>query len=125
MTLRVHDFSPSGPSDWRLSLVAIPSSPHAHQRARRWPALQGRFWLGGRELVQPVLAEVDLHDGIVSATERTTGIFGAGESLAAALEDLRCALREHLDVQERESSLSEQLQVQRDFLRAHLRRQVA
>lgn len=52
--------------------------------------------------------------------EEVTGIFGAGADRNLAFHDLFAALYEHLDVLERQESLSPGLQEQLDYLRALL-----
>ncbi len=83
----------------------------------------GQFWVGGRELVEPVSVTVSPAErGTIVVEERTTGIFGSGPRLSAAIEDFRAALSEHLDVLERSSALSADLSEHLEFLRRHLRR---
>lgn len=49
--------------------------------------------------------------------DRVTGIFGAGESPSEAIRDFQRATTEHLDVLERQDSLSDDLQAQLRYLR--------
>ncbi len=91
------------------------------ERVGHAQVIQGRLWLAGGELAAPVRARVEFEDGLFFAIEPATGIFGAGPGLAVALEDLRAALREHLDVLQVEGQVSQELQRQLDFLRRHLR----
>lgn len=53
-------------------------------------------------------------------TDRPSGIHGYGEDVVAALNDFMAAAREHLDVLERQEALSDDLIVQRDYLRARI-----
>jgi predicted RNase H-like HicB family nuclease len=55
------------------------------------------------------------------ARDVPTGIFGHGPTVEAAVSDLQRALREHLDVLEREPALSEALAQQLAYLRQRLR----
>jgi len=120
--VRVSEQPASMLTDLVPSFPAATSHKPASAAARGPRVLQGRVWLGGRDLLQPVEAQLEvLGVSAVSATERQTGIFGAGDDVAAALEDLRSALREHLELLETESQLSEELEAQRAFLRSHLR----
>jgi predicted RNase H-like HicB family nuclease len=81
----------------------------------------GEYWLGGRGLLRPVRARIEASDGLLMAVEDTTGIFGAGASLADAVEDLRAALTEHYAILSASSELSDDLADQLEFLRQHLR----
>jgi hypothetical protein len=49
-----------------------------------------------------------------------TGIFGQGGTFEDAAEDFGRAVREHLDVLNRQDALSDELARQRDYLRARL-----
>lgn len=59
-------------------------------------------------------------DGIWTVRDLQTGVFGTGADRQAALEDFDAALHEHLDVLERQPSLSEALQGQLHYLRGRL-----
>jgi len=58
--------------------------------------------------------------GLVSE-EPTTGIFGIGPTLPAALDDFRAALSEHRAVLEDSGPLSDDLRDQLEFLQRHLK----
>ena len=60
---------------------------------------------------------VDEHDGYWIVRDVETGIFGTGPDAAAAHQDLERALREHLDVLERQEELSSELTAQLAYLR--------
>ena len=81
----------------------------------------GLFWLAGDRLIQPVRVLVERGSGSFVATEPQTGVFGVGPTFAAAVNDLRAALVEHLEVLRAEEALSEELDQQLAFLRSHLR----
>jgi hypothetical protein len=83
--------------------------------------VQGQHWLSGGQLVAPVRADITAGDDSLVATNPDTGIFGVGEDLASAVMDLRAALVEHRDALIDDDLLSEELQVQLDFLQRHLR----
>ena len=78
------------------------------------------YWLGGRGLVQPVRAVTTFVDGQWCAEQPDTGIWGAGRTEAAAIEDLRRALFGHRDVLMSSTALAPNLTVQRQWLREHL-----
>lgn len=59
-------------------------------------------------------------DGVWTVRDLETGIFGTGSERATALDDFEAALREHLDVLERQPALSEELQAQLRYLRIRL-----
>jgi hypothetical protein len=52
-----------------------------------------------------------------TATDLRTGVFGVGTDKESALEDLRVALDEHLDMLERQPELSQGLRAQLEYLR--------
>src|SRR5437868_2242029 len=54
--------------------------------------------------------------GLWTVVDRETGIFGSGENLSDAIGDFRRAAAEHLDVLERQPSLSEDLAAQLAYL---------
>jgi hypothetical protein len=83
--------------------------------------LAGRQWLGGGDLIRPIRVHIDGTADGLTASEPQTGIFGMGQDLPSALQDLRTALREHLEVLESSGALSEDLQRQLTFLRRHVR----
>ncbi len=85
------------------------------------PIRLGIFWLAGGELIRPLPALIERGQGSFVATEPTTGLFGVGLTFAAAVCDLRLALREHLEVLGSEGPLAEGLELQLAFLRSHLR----
>lgn len=60
------------------------------------------------------------HEGGWTVRDIETGIFGTGSDMDAAVEDFSLALREHLDVLERQSALSEELEAQIRYLRRRL-----
>jgi predicted RNase H-like HicB family nuclease len=60
------------------------------------------------------------HDGYWTVHDVETGIFGSGETQEAAREDFERALHEHLDVLERQDSLSDELTAQLTYLRFRL-----
>ena len=60
---------------------------------------------------------VEERDGYWTVRDPETGIFGSGATEAAAHEDFRRALAEHLDVLERQDSLSAELLAQLSYLR--------
>ena len=53
--------------------------------------------------------------------DRRTGIYGAGDTPIDALDDFRRAAMEHLDVLERQDSLSDDLTAQLQYLRERIR----
>ena len=53
--------------------------------------------------------------------DRQTGIYGAGDTPIEALDDFRRAAMEHLDVLERQDSLSDDLTAQLQYLRERIR----
>ena len=61
--------------------------------------------------------ELEPHDDYWTAVDPETGIFGSGPDRDAALEDLRQALHEHLEVLDRQEALSEELWAQLVYLR--------
>lgn len=78
-------------------------------------------WMSGEGLVRPVQVRLErASTDVFTATEPTTGIHGAGPDLGAAVDDLRLAMREHLDVLQEAESLSAELATQLEFLRRHL-----
>ncbi len=114
--------APRSAIDWTASLKAyLVESMTLTETFPEARAVQGRVWLAGGGLSAPVRVRIEAEDGSFYAEEPTTGVFGAGATVAAALDDLRAALREHLDVLQAEEHLSEELQRQLRFLRQHVR----
>ncbi|WP_395659141.1 hypothetical protein [Nocardioides sp.] len=103
------------------SLAVIDVSPMA-AGARVIAAVAGQHWLSGDAILQPVRVELSAPgDGALIAREPSTGIHGVGSSPSAALNDLRAALVEHLELLEAAPALSDDLSRQLTFLRAHVR----
>jgi len=65
--------------------------------------------------------EIEEVDGVWTVRDLATGIFGTGDSEAAAFRDFRDALIEHRDVLERQDALSAELKSQLEYLRRTLR----
>jgi hypothetical protein len=65
-------------------------------------------------------AIVEAHDGYWTVRDPQTGIFGTGEDEAAAIEDFKRAVDEHLDVLERQPDLSAALSSQLAYIRSRL-----
>lgn len=84
------------------------------------PVVLGSYWLAGGEIINPVRALVEQGSAFV-ATEAQTGLFGVGPTFAAAVNDLRAALVEHLEVLSADDALADDLRRQLAFLRSHLR----
>jgi hypothetical protein len=63
---------------------------------------------------------LEQHEGYFTVRDLETGIFGTGREPQAAIDDFQIALREHLELLERQSSLSPDLQAQLHYLRARL-----
>lgn len=59
--------------------------------------------------------------GFWTVVDRQTGIFGDGSELTDAIRDFERAVREHLEILERQEALSEELASQLDYLRRRLR----
>lgn len=57
------------------------------------------------------------NEGLWTVRDLHTGIFGAGDDVDTATDDFHLALREHLDVLERQPDLSEGLEAQLRYLR--------
>jgi hypothetical protein len=69
---------------------------------------------------RPTLSLKSRHEGGRWLIEEcVTGIFGQGADALDAVNDFRRALREHLEVLERQPALSDALQFQLEYLRAH------
>ena len=79
----------------------------------------GRLTLSSFDAVVVWSGEVVLEHGedYISLCDVATGIFGVGPDLSSASEDLTNALREHLDVLERQEALSPDLEAQLEHLR--------
>lgn len=75
----------------------------------------------GGDIVVPLLARVVPVDNLIGAIHAETGIFGVGETVTAALNDLRAALVDHRDLLEDSGALGESLEEQLNVLRRHLR----
>lgn len=63
---------------------------------------------------------ISQEDGLWIVTDLPTGIYGCGETVVDALADFRHAMREHLDVLERQPALAEPLRHQLAYLRARI-----
>lgn len=61
-------------------------------------------------------------DGYWTVSDAETGIYGDADDVLGALEDFYRAAAQHLDVLERQDSLSPDLSRQLDYLRARVRR---
>lgn len=59
--------------------------------------------------------------GMWIVSDRATAIHGSGETIPAALNDFRTAAAEHLDVLQRQDSLTAALTAQVEYLRTRLR----
>lgn len=82
---------------------------------------QGQVWLSGRGLLAPVQVQLEVDGADFVASQPDTGIFGVGPDVAAAIEDLRTALRQHRRVlQVNEGRLAPPLQRQLDYIRQHV-----
>ncbi len=68
---------------------------------------------------KPVHVRIQHEEGHTSIIDTKTGVFGIGETLAAATIDFRTALLEHLDVLTRQPMLSEDLQYQLETIRTY------
>jgi hypothetical protein len=76
----------------------------------------------GYSLEQSPSFHIDVHlsGETTTVVDRETGVFGIGASPREALDDFRRAVREHLDVLERQESLSDDLTAQFQYLRERL-----
>lgn len=102
--------------------IGSPAGANVAQRFLVARQIADSFWLAGDDLIQPVLAQIQVDGDDLLATEPVTGIYGVGSDLAEAVNDLRSALRDHFVVlNDESSSLSDDLRIQRDWLRVHLR----
>jgi hypothetical protein len=55
-----------------------------------------------------------------TVVDRETGVFGVGDDPSAAIRDFLRAVAEHVDLLERQDSLSDELEAQLIYLRARL-----
>jgi hypothetical protein len=70
----------------------------------------------------PSLAVQVVHEkGRILVVERRTAIYGEGPTHLDAIRDFQRAIREHLDVLERQPELSPELADQLDYLRPRVR----
>lgn len=114
-------WSPASPDARSIEVVA--AAPGAGGRAtlaRVANGYAGGYWMGGLGLIRPVRAVLQFSSGHCTAVEPHTGVFGAGGSVAAALQDLRVALREHCEVLQSQVGLSSDLAAQLEFLQQHV-----
>lgn len=97
-------------------------SSQGAQRGRVARVVAGVYWVDGQAIARPVRVAVTATGaaGLV-AEEPTTGIFGSGATLDAALDDFRAALLEHRAVLEDSGPLADDLRDQLEFLKRHLR----
>lgn len=114
--------SPSLPqADDSTKAPGFDSSPGA-QRGKVARVVAGVYWVDGQAIARPVRVAVAAMgaDGLV-VSEPTTGIFGSGATLDAAIDDFRAALLEHRAVLEDSGPLSDDLRDQLEFLKRHLK----
>jgi len=82
-----------------------------------FPGRQALLVLEG--LRTPVRVRIDQDSDLTSVADIETGVFGAGDTLQAAVEDFRAALQDHLTVLAQQPALSPDLQHQLEFLRSY------
>lgn len=70
----------------------------------------------------PFKLEFEHQDDQWTVADRDTGVFGSGTTLFAAVQDFSEAVREHVDVLERQEELSDALAEQLRYLHTRLRR---
>jgi hypothetical protein len=101
----------------RVSIVARTTSTSRgllggeHSQARVALVLEG--------LSQPVWVRLERDHGVTSVADVATGVFGAGNSLQAAVQDFRSALEEHLAVLSAQPELAPDLRYQLEVLRTY------
>jgi hypothetical protein len=61
-------------------------------------------------------------EGRWTIVDRETGVFGTGDDPSAAIRDFQRAVAEHLDVLQRQESLSDELAAQLNYLRTRVSR---
>lgn len=104
---------------WAASATPTASSEYVDAGAF---AIQGKYWIAGPNVRRPIPAQLDVSPGpYFTLANPDTGIFGSGETVVLAVEDLRSALVDHLRVlADQGDALSEELRQQRDYLIDHL-----
>ena len=124
MTVMTMPFVPS--TDTKLSRITVSASQISREDGAsktddpKHPRMT--YWLGGGALVEPIMVEIERRAaGGFLVVQPDTGIYGAAQSAAEAVLDLRTALTEHFQALVRLANLGTDLSQQRDFLRLHLR----
>jgi hypothetical protein len=85
------------------------------------PSFPARVWIGGRGIRQGIPVDLRTGDGeIVAAVGDDVPVFGVGTTFVEAIEDLRAALSDHLQLLNATDELTDDLRSQRDYLRLRL-----